>query len=58
MYVLLAFFASDNILNWLSSPFLFYPIVFIASILGLLYSMGLGGVMLPMARHSVNIALR
>lgn len=33
MYVLLAWFASDNILGWLSSPLLFYPLVIIGSLL-------------------------
>lgn len=32
MWVLLAWFASDNIMNWLASPIFFYPLILIASI--------------------------
>jgi hypothetical protein len=58
MFALLIFFAIDNIMNWLSSPFILYPIVFIAMGIALMYSMGLGGVMGPVARQTVNMALR
>jgi hypothetical protein len=33
MWVLLAWFASDNVMSWLSSPILFYPLILIASAL-------------------------
>ena len=32
MWVLLAWFASDNIMNWLASPIFFYPLILIASV--------------------------
>ena len=32
MWVLLAWFASDNIMSWLASPLFFYPLIMIASI--------------------------
>ncbi len=41
MYVLLAWFASDNIMGWLSSPILFYPLVLIGSLLLVAWQMGL-----------------
>jgi hypothetical protein len=50
LWVLLAFFAFDNIMSWLSSPLFFYPLVFIGGCIMMLYSMGLGSVMGPVAR--------
>ena len=41
MYVLLVWFASDNVMGWLSSPILFYPIMMIATALGVCYQLGL-----------------
>jgi hypothetical protein len=32
MWVLLAWFASDNIMNWLASPIFFYPLIMLGSI--------------------------
>jgi hypothetical protein len=32
MWVLLAWFASDNIMSWLASPLFFYPLIMIGSI--------------------------
>jgi hypothetical protein len=58
IYLLIAFFAADNVLSWLSSPFFFYPIMMIASVVAMMYSMGLGGIMFPLFRQSVNMVLR
>lgn len=57
IYLLLAFFAADNVIGWLSSPLIFYPIVLILGGVSLLYSMGLGPVIGPLFRQTVNVAL-
>ena len=54
---MLAFFAADNVIGWLSSPLIFYPIVLILGGVSLLYSMGLGPVIGPLFRQTVNVAL-
>jgi hypothetical protein len=56
--LLIAFFAADNVLSWISSPSIFYPLMFVVGIISLLYSMGLGGIMLPVFRQTVNMVLR
>ena len=49
MYGLLAYFAYDDIFRMLLNPILFYPIMFVVSIIALLYSIGLGPIILPLA---------
>ena len=58
LWGVLLFFAFDNIISWMGSPFLFYPLSIVFCIIVTLWSMGLGGVLLPLARHTVNEALR
>lgn len=58
IYALLAFFAADNVLSWMASPIVFYPLMFVLSIIIMLYSMGLGGIMWPVFRQTVNLVLR
>lgn len=58
IYLALAFFAADNILSWISSPFIFYPLIMVLGVISILYSMGLGGIMLPIARQTTNLVLR
>mmetsp|Transcript_45372 Transcript_45372/g.33152 ORF Transcript_45372/g.33152 Transcript_45372/m.33152 type:complete len:114 (-) Transcript_45372:27-368(-) len=58
IYALLAFFAMDNVMSWISSPLIFYPLMMVFGVISMLYAMGLGGVMLPLARQSINLALR
>ena len=58
IYALLAFFAADNVLSWIASPIIFYPLMFVLSIIIMLYSMGLGGIMWPVFRQTVNLVLR
>ena len=58
LWFILAFFAFDNVMGWLSSPILFYPLILISGIIMMLYSMGMGPIMIPVARQSVNLALR
>lgn len=42
IYVLLAYFAYDDIFRMMWNPFIFTPLVFILSAVGLMYSMGMG----------------
>jgi len=58
LYIILVYFAYDDIFRWLATPMFFYPIVFISSILGMLYSIGLGPIIIPVARSSINVGLR
>ena len=55
IYLLLAFFAADNIIGWLASPLFFYPLVVVLGGVSLLYSMGLGPVIGPLARQTINV---
>jgi hypothetical protein len=55
---LFIFFASDNVLSWMSHPFLFYPIMMIAGGVAVIYSMGMGGVVFPLVRQSINLGFR
>jgi len=54
MWIILAWFASDNVLAYMSSPFFFYPISLILCVVATLFAMGLGGVIMPLVRHTVN----
>ena len=58
MYAVLLFFAYDDIFRMCMNPILFYPIIFIFSILALLYSIGLGPIMVPLALQNFNLILR
>lgn len=55
---MLAFFAADNVLSWIASPFIFYPLMMILGVIAMLYSMGLGTIIFPIFRQSVNLILR
>jgi len=54
MYALLAFFAVDNVIVWMASPFIFYPMVLVGSFIIMLISVGLGGLIKPIFRMIVN----
>lgn len=58
LYCLLVYFAYDDIFRMLMNPLLFYPTMLAVSIAGLLYSMGLGPMMVPAVTQSVNMGLR
>jgi len=58
LYCLLVYFAYDDIFRMLMNPLLFYPTMLAVSIAGLLYSMGLGPMMVPAVKQSVNMGLR
>jgi len=58
LYVTLAYFAYDDIFRMLANPILFYPLVFIFSIISMLYSIGLGPVMVPMFKSTTNMVMR
>lgn len=58
MWVLLVWFASDNVIGWLSSPILFYPIILLAGVLVILFQLGILPILwklgLPMAKDHTN----
>ena len=58
MWVLLAFFASDNIMGYLASPILFYPLILIAAFAVVAQQMGILEILLnigyPMVKQQVN----
>jgi hypothetical protein len=58
LYVVLVYFSYDDIFRMLANPILFYPLVFVCSIVGMLYSMGLGPIMLPAVKTSINLGFR
>jgi len=44
-------------MSWISSPFIFYPLMLIVGGLALLYSLGLGNQVFFVARMVINLAL-
>ena len=50
LIALLIYFGYDDVLRMLMNPILFYPVMLIVTLVALLYSMGLGPVMMPLAR--------
>lgn len=58
MYILLAYFAYDDIFRMMWNPFIFTPLVFIISAVGILYTMGLGPMMVPLIKNEANKLLR
>ena len=54
LYLILFYVAYDDILRMMWNPFLFTPIMLIISGIGFMYSMGLGPVIIPMGRTTVN----
>ena len=42
LWIVLAYFAYEDILTWLRSPVLFYPLVCVTGILCIIYYMGIG----------------
>jgi len=57
-YLIFIYFAYDDVLRMCMNPLLFYPMILVVSMLGLLYSMGLGPVMFPMLKGTINMWLR
>lgn len=55
IYALMAFFAFDNVLSWLSSPIFFYPVIMIGGVIAILFSMGLGPLIKPVVRQTANL---
>ena len=54
MWVALAWFASDNVMSWLSSPILFYPLVILAGILVILFQLGILPILIKMVVPQVK----
>jgi len=61
LWVVLIWFASDNIIGWFSSPILFYPLVLIIGVLFMAFQLGLMPILmdigLPVVRTNVNTIL-
>lgn len=61
MYILLAWFASDNIMSWLSSPILFYPLILLFALLTAAWNLGLMPIIMnrviPLAKLQINAVL-
>ena len=57
-WALFVFFAYDDVLRMLLSPILFYPTMLVVSVAGLLYSMGLGPLFVPVVKSQVNMYAR
>jgi len=58
LYIVLAYFAYGDVLRWMSHPLIFTPLLLIVSGVALMYSMGMGPIMIPMAKQSANIGFR
>jgi len=58
LYVVLVYFAYDDIFRMLANPILFYPLMFVSSMVAMMYSMGLGPIMIPAAQMSINTGFR
>lgn len=58
IWALLAWFASDNVMNWIASPILFYPLLMLGMICAVLHSMGVLSILLdlafPIVKSTVN----
>jgi len=57
-WVLLLFFASDNILGWIYSPILFYPFVICFVFFACAFAMGMQGVAKELGISFINQQLR
>jgi hypothetical protein len=55
-WAIFIFFAYDDILRWLSSPVLFYPMLFLATVAALMQSLGLLMPAVQAARVTISIA--
>lgn len=49
----MAFFAADNVISWLSSPLLFYPILMTLGFVILVQSMGLSHIVFPLLKQTL-----
>ena len=61
LWITLAWFASDNVMGWFSSPILFYPLIICLSVAVLLHQLGVLQIIveasLPQVRRTVNSLL-
>ena len=61
MWIALAWFASDNIAGWLTSPILFYPLIILAGVCVILHQLGVLTMMinigLPSVKAKINVLL-
>ena len=58
IWAMLAWFASDNVMNWIASPILFYPLVMVCTLIVALHSAGVLGIILdlalPIVKSTIN----
>ena len=61
LWLILIWLGHDNVLSWLSSPFFFWPMLILAAIASILYSMGILGLVInlsmPVIKGTVNAVL-
>lgn len=61
VWLLLIWFGHDNVLSWIASPFFFWPLLMLAAIASILYSMGILGLIIelsmPVVKGTVNSLL-
>jgi len=58
LWALLAFFAADNLMSWLSSPLVFYPAMLVLGALVIVHSLGLTYIVLPLVKQTVWFTVR
>ena len=58
LWALLAFFAADNLMSWLSSPLVFYPAMLLLGALVIVHSLGLTYIVLPLVKQTVWFTVR
>lgn len=56
--VMFIFFAYDDILAYVGHPIIFYPLIVVLGVFGILQSVGMGSPALLVIRHSINMSLR
>ena len=58
VYFILVFFAFDDIIRWLNSPLLFYPLLTIATAFGVIYSLGFSPVVSMLLSQTYHLFSR
>jgi hypothetical protein len=58
LWALLAFFAADNLMSWLSSPLIFYPAMLVLGALVIVHSLGLTYIVIPLVKQTLWFTVR
>ena len=53
LWAVLAFFAADNLMSWLSSPLIFYPAMLVLGAFVIVHSLGLTYIVLPLVKQTL-----